>query len=49
VESGRRAALYGISAEVGADGGTVFWGGNSLCIARGPIAHQVLRLPAAIW
>ena len=22
-------------AEVGADGGTVFWGGNSLCIARG--------------
>ena len=25
----------GRCAEVGADGGTVFWGGNSLCIARG--------------
>jgi len=31
----RLADRRGECAEVGADGGTVFWGGNSLCIARG--------------
>ena len=31
----RLADRRGGCVEVGADGGTVFWGGNSLCIARG--------------
>jgi len=31
----RLADRRGGCAEVGADGGTVFWGGNALCIARG--------------
>jgi len=31
----RLADRRGECAQVGADGGTVFWGGNALCIARG--------------
>ncbi len=31
----RLANRMGDCAQVGADGGTVFWGGNALCIARG--------------
>ena len=31
----RLADRRGGCAEVGADGGTVFWGGNALCFARG--------------
>jgi trimethylamine--corrinoid protein Co-methyltransferase len=37
----RLADRRGRCAEVGADGGTVFWGGNALCITRGRQREEI--------